>query len=428
MRNLLFACGVMLVSSVGFAQTGKLSVDQCATQIYENTSASLSGARQFCEDRRDAKFIGCVIDLYNDLDQDHDLPSAEIECNRRLQHPLQNQCYAILERAQFSRINTENTCQWALEATNNLSVVKCAARLRSYGNEQTNSVNICWGQYKDGELNSEGFNKVEIERQRKAIEAEKARKAEAARQEQIRRQAEAARLAELQRQVEAKRQRELEQRRDRLALERAEREERERRVSLERQEERLRRERIENQRAEARRIEEQRARNEKPRVVVTTPKVTPKQTVDTGAAERARRAEAARRAEEERNYNDMVREENARQAREAAKKKAPTPKVDIPEKKVTPSTPAKKAGGVSEEERRRREEDVQRRAEESRRRVEQARQEAEQRRKEEASAKESKKAGSSASAEQKPSTGGSATGDVAPPPSSDVIVDFPEPG
>lgn len=436
MRKLVFACSLMLVSSIGFAQTGKMSVDECATEIYENTSASYGGAREFCMDRRDAKFIGCVIDLYNDLDQDHTLPSAEIECNRRLRHPLQNQCYAILQRAQFSAINTENTCQWALEATNSLSIVKCAARLRSQGNEQVNSVNVCWGQYKAGELTAEGLNKVEIERQRKAAEAERARKAELARQEQARRQAEAARLAELQRQVELKRQRDLEQRRDRLALEKAEREERERRVSLERQEERLRRERLERERLERQRAED-RARREEPRVVITVPKVTPKKNNTVSAAEKARKAEELRRAEEDRNWEEMQREERARQAREAAKKQQNkkvdvTPREEIPPKKNNTSGTVKKNTSANEEERRRREEEVQRKTEEGRRRVEQARQEAEQRRQEEARERE-ERAKKDQGQKTDPSAGQnngttSGNGDILPPPTSGgVITDMPDP-
>src|SRR5688572_7900890 len=70
----------------GAAQAGQLmSMDDCRDALYEGGGAhSLGDAAAVCQQRRDAAFVGCVQDRYQDSNQSHTFASATSLCQSRV--------------------------------------------------------------------------------------------------------------------------------------------------------------------------------------------------------------------------------------------------------------------------------------------------------------------------------------------------------
>lgn len=430
MRKLLLVCGVLLVSTVGYAKSLPMPFSECIDNIYANAGVrSREEAKVVCRMQNDVRFVECAVDKYNDLDYSYSSEQAIGSCMERFPtQSIHTSCVTILGSAGFDRMAAIAICDETTAENLSLAIPKCIYRLSRSHSDRI--VDECTMMYENGDLNGEGYDKESYARMQKELErrraeeeaarkaaiaraeAERQRQFEIARQKQAQRAAEAARVAEARRQAEIKRQQEIQYRKDRLALQRAEREERQRRLELEKQESIKRWE-------DLRRAEERQQKRFEPRVEtrVEPKRVEPKKNSGVSQAEKARRAEELRRQEEQRNWEEMVRQERERE-KKAGKKQNVVPKVDVPEKK--------KNQGVSEEERRRRDEEIQRKAQEGRERVERAKREAEERRKEqERERQEREKTGQEGQSGGR-SNDGVTPEDVPPPPTGD-FEDLPNP-
>ncbi|GEM_PF-4347493 len=180
-RFILLSFG-FLMTNVALAETTD-TVHQCANKFYESAGAPTQRiAQEQCEKRQDARFVQCVVNSYNNLAFNHSFESAVANCN--VQIPLLSretkECLGILKSAQFSSARALQLCEW-VEPTRTLSIPKCVLRnMLKAGNRQSNEQLIlsCYDQFERFELNKEGENVEEIERQKRAEKARLAKEAE----------------------------------------------------------------------------------------------------------------------------------------------------------------------------------------------------------------------------------------------------------
>ncbi|KYG65960.1 hypothetical protein AZI86_02515 [Bdellovibrio bacteriovorus] len=386
-------CGVLFVSTMGYAKSNPMPFSSCVDEIYANAGArTMNDAKITCRMQNDAAFVQCATDLYNDLDRGYSSDRAIGIClDRYPGQSIHTSCVTILGSAGFERMAAIHICDETTD-TLSLAIPKCIYRL-----SRTNSdtiVDDCRQAFERGQLNNEGFDKDAYAR----LEKENARRK--AQEAADRREAQARAQAERQRQIEIAQRREAQRAADQARAAEARRQEQQnRQQEIQRQKDRAANQRIEN--------------------------------------ERARRAEEKRRQEEERNFNDMIREENARQARERAKQAqnqnkkreeipAVTPKKDVgskntkksEDKPVVKQDQAKDSGSDQS----RRDEEIKRKTAEGRERVERAKREAEERRQQQ---ERDKNKGQSAKVEEKKT--GDGTEDVPPPPVGGDFTDLPNP-
>lgn len=394
MKKLLIMCGVLFVSTVGYAKGNLMPFSSCVDEIYANAGArTINDAKITCRMQNDAGFVQCATDLYNDLDRGYSSERAIGVClDRYPGQSIHTSCVTILSSARFERRAAIEICDETTD-TLSLAIPKCIYRLSN--TDADDIVATCWDAFERGQLNNEGFDKeayARMEKQKQIRraqeeaarrdvlarqEAERQRQAQIARAQQEQRAQEAARMAEARRQEQLRRQQEIQREKDRVANQRMER-------------------------------------------------------------DRARRAEEIRRQEENRNFDEMVREEKARQARERAKQTqnqnkkrqeipVPTPKEDIPVKKTKQpeQKPAVKQdqGKKDSSDQARRDEEIKRKTEEGRERVERAKREAEERRKQQEADKQKPSQEGTKSDDQK----GDGTEDVPPPPIGGDFMDLPNP-
>lgn len=182
MKALLAISFCLLMTSIAFAETTD-TVYQCADKFYESAGAPTKrAALEQCEKRRDTRFVQCVVNSYNNLAFNHSFDSAVANCE--VQIPLltreMKECMTILKSAQFSAARAMQLCEW-VEPTRTLSIPKCVLRnMQKVDNRQSNEQLIlsCYNQFERFELNKEGENVEEIERQKKAEKARLAKEAE----------------------------------------------------------------------------------------------------------------------------------------------------------------------------------------------------------------------------------------------------------
>lgn len=187
-----------LIVSLSFLMTCFASAEttetvyQCADKFYESAGAATKRiAIEQCEKRRDTRFVQCVVNSYNNLAFNHSFESAVANCNVRV--PLLTrelkECLVVLQAAQFSSARALQLCEW-VAPTRTLSIPKCVLRnMQKAENRETNEQLIlsCYSQFERFELNKDGVNVEEVERQARAEKARLAQEAESkaqARQQQ----------------------------------------------------------------------------------------------------------------------------------------------------------------------------------------------------------------------------------------------------
>lgn len=182
MKALIALTFCLLMTTIAVAETAG-TVYQCADNFYELAGASNKKiAMEQCQKRHDLRFVQCVVSSYNNLAFNHTFESAIANCN--VQIPLltreAKECLGILKSAQFAPARALELCEW-VRPSKTLSIPKCVLKnLKKSGNRQTNEelVISCYEQFERFELNKEGDNVEEIERQRKVEAARLAQEVE----------------------------------------------------------------------------------------------------------------------------------------------------------------------------------------------------------------------------------------------------------
>jgi hypothetical protein len=205
MKTLFGMIITMSFMFAGAAQAGALmSMEDCRDALYEGGGAhTLSDATAVCYERRDEAFVGCVQDRYQDSEQSHTFNSAVSLCQSRVinyvrvcQDHMYRQigidwgvaktlcegtntnaitnCLVDAKRLGFNIGRSVQLCQWTTER----SVYLCTDRLiraNGYNNEQ--ALMQCYSEFNRDELNSQGVNMRQVEREQRQQQQEAARRA-----------------------------------------------------------------------------------------------------------------------------------------------------------------------------------------------------------------------------------------------------------
>ncbi|MEN0057357.1 MAG: hypothetical protein AAGB31_00875, partial [Bdellovibrio sp.] len=169
MKSLSLLAFVFSVAFGAQAQQ-KYSLEECTEKVYTEAGAKTKGlAREVCEQRRDRKFIDCVVDAYQDIDHPRSLSLARFSCGQKISttaSSLQKQCASIYEQLGFDSGRAEELCEWS-EQTFSLAIPFCVQRntMNAPLNQDGEALVLsCYEQYRRGELDSRGFNSREAQR------------------------------------------------------------------------------------------------------------------------------------------------------------------------------------------------------------------------------------------------------------------------
>lgn len=219
MKTLFGMIITMTFMFAGTVQAGipLMSMENCRDALYEGGGAhTLRDATAVCYERRDEAFVGCVQDRYQDSNQSHTFATAVSTCRTRVVDYLRvcqdhmsrvtgmdwgvagrlcqgentaalTNCIVDAKRLGFNIGRSVQLCQWTTER----SVYLCTSRVireNGYSNEQ--SLSQCYSEFNRGELNNQGLNLRQIERERQQEAARRAAEQRAAQQRAEQRAAE----------------------------------------------------------------------------------------------------------------------------------------------------------------------------------------------------------------------------------------------
>lgn len=197
--------GMIITMTFMFAGTVQasalMSMEDCRDALYEGGGAhSLGDATAVCSERRDEAFVGCVQDRYQDSNQSHTFHSATSICRNRVVDYVRvcqdhmnrltgidwgvaktlcegtntnaiTNCIVDAKRLGFNIGRSVQLCQWTTER----SVYLCTDRLiRAGGYHKEQALMQCYQEYNRNELNSQGANVRQIEREQRQQEARRA--------------------------------------------------------------------------------------------------------------------------------------------------------------------------------------------------------------------------------------------------------------
>lgn len=194
MKTLFGMIITMSFMFAGAAQAGALmSMEDCRDALYEGGGAhSLGDAAAVCQQRRDAAFVGCVQDRYQDSNQSHTFASATSLCQSRVINYVRvcqdymsrvtgmdygvagtlcqgnntaalTSCIVEAKKLGFNIGRSVQLCQWTTERP----VYLCTGRLiRENGYHQEQALMQCYSEFNRDELNGQGVNFRQVERER----------------------------------------------------------------------------------------------------------------------------------------------------------------------------------------------------------------------------------------------------------------------
>lgn len=194
MKTLFGMIITMTFMFAGAAQAGQLmSMEDCRDALYEGGGAhSLGDAAAVCQQRRDAAFVGCVQDRYQDSNQSHTFASATSLCQSRVINYVRvcqdymsrvtgmdygvagtlcqgnntaalTSCIVEAKKLGFNIGRSVQLCQWTTERP----VYLCTGRLiRENGYHQEQALMQCYSEFNRDELNGQGVNFRQVERER----------------------------------------------------------------------------------------------------------------------------------------------------------------------------------------------------------------------------------------------------------------------
>lgn len=206
MKTLFGMIITMSFMFAGAAQAGALmSMEDCRDALYEGGGAhSLGDATAVCYERRDEAFVGCVQDRYQDSNQSHTFHSATSICRNRVVDYVRvcqdhmnrltgidwgvaktlcegtntnaiTNCIVDAKKLGFNIGRAVQLCQWTTER----SVYLCTGRLvRADGYRNEQALMQCYSEFNRNELNSQGQNKYQVEREQRQQQQEARRAAE----------------------------------------------------------------------------------------------------------------------------------------------------------------------------------------------------------------------------------------------------------
>lgn len=215
MRNLVLTVFGLLFSGAAIAAPAQYSYSQCTDIVYVSAGAKAKEAQETCQERRETDYIDCLANEYSNMKSFRTFQSNKAICASRYSNgPTKEEmlCAMRLESVGFNQAWGLSLCKWTTRNSIQNCIVINAANTRT-DVQRDAVVRSCYNQDAVGELTETGVNRVELEKKRKAAEAEARRQAEEQRrQEEMRRQEQQRRQAEEQRRQEEMRRQEQQRR------------------------------------------------------------------------------------------------------------------------------------------------------------------------------------------------------------------------